>query len=42
MSTDVVSVGRISVDLYAQEPHAGFADQQSLRSLGVEAPPMWR
>ena len=31
MSTDVVSVGRISVDLYAQEPHAGFADQQSFR-----------
>lgn len=31
MTPDVVSVGRISVDLYAQEPHAGFEDQQSFR-----------
>ena len=31
MSPDVVSVGRISVDLYANEPHAGFEDQQSFR-----------
>lgn len=31
MSPDVVSVGRISVDLYAREPHAGFEDQQSFR-----------
>jgi len=31
MSPDVLSVGRISVDLYAQEPHAGFEHQQSFR-----------
>ncbi|MEK9602016.1 MAG: 5-dehydro-2-deoxygluconokinase [Pontimonas sp.] len=31
MSCEVVSVGRISVDLYAQEPHAGFDQQQSFR-----------
>jgi len=31
MSFEVVSVGRISVDLYAQEPHAGFDQQQSFR-----------
>lgn len=31
MTVDVVSVGRISVDLYAQESHAGFDQQQSFR-----------
>ncbi len=32
---DVVSVGRISVDLYAQEPHHGFDQQQSFqKSVG--------
>jgi 5-dehydro-2-deoxygluconokinase len=35
MNTDVVSVGRISVDLYAQESHAGFDSQQSFhKSVG--------
>ena len=35
MTVEVVSVGRISVDLYAQEPHAGFDDQQSFqKSVG--------
>lgn len=28
---DVLSVGRVSVDLYAQEPHVGFEGQQSFR-----------
>lgn len=32
---DVISVGRISVDLYANEPHAGFDVQQSFhKSVG--------
>ena len=31
MTPDLISVGRISVDLYAMEPHAGFEDQQSFR-----------
>ena len=31
MTPDVVSVGRISVDLYAMEPHQGFETQQSFR-----------
>ena len=31
MIPDVLSVGRISVDLYAQEPHQGFDAQQSFR-----------
>lgn len=35
MIPDVVSVGRISVDLYAREPHQGFEDQQSFhKSVG--------
>jgi 5-dehydro-2-deoxygluconokinase len=35
MSVDLVSVGRISVDLYAQEPHQGFDQQQSFtKSVG--------
>ena len=35
MRHDVVSVGRISVDLYAREPHAGFDAQQSFhKSVG--------
>ena len=35
MIADVVSVGRISVDLYAREPHAGFEHQQSFhKSVG--------
>lgn len=35
MTSDVVSVGRISVDLYAQEAHAGFEHQQSFqKSVG--------
>lgn len=35
MTSDVVSVGRISVDLYAQEAHAGFGHQQSFqKSVG--------
>ena len=35
MTTDVVSVGRISVDLYAREPHAGFEQQQTFhKSVG--------
>ena len=35
MTADVVSVGRISVDLYAREPHAGFEHQQSFhKSVG--------
>lgn len=31
MIPDVISVGRISVDLYAVEPNASFEDQQSFR-----------
>ena len=35
MIPDVLSVGRISVDLYAQEPHVGFDAQQSFhKSVG--------
>ena len=35
MSPQVISVGRISVDLYAQEPHQGFEAQQSFtKSVG--------
>jgi 5-dehydro-2-deoxygluconokinase len=35
MTADVVSVGRISVDLYAREPHAGFEHQQTFhKSVG--------
>lgn len=31
MTVDVLSVGRISVDLFAMEPHKSFAEQQSFR-----------
>jgi len=35
MIPDVISVGRISVDLYAKEPHHGFEEGQSfLKSVG--------
>lgn len=35
MSPQIISVGRISVDLYAQEPHQGFEAQQSFtKSVG--------
>jgi len=35
MIPDVISVGRISVDLYANEPHHGFQEQQSFqKSVG--------
>lgn len=32
---DLIAVGRISVDLYAQQPHASFADDQTfIKSIG--------
>lgn len=32
---DLIAVGRISVDLYAREPHASFADEQTfIKSIG--------
>jgi 5-dehydro-2-deoxygluconokinase len=35
MTMDVISVGRVSVDLYAREPNVGFEKQQSfMKSIG--------
>lgn len=35
MALDLITVGRISVDLYAQEPYQSFADPQTFRkSIG--------
>ena len=37
-AVDVLSVGRISVDLYAKEPDVGFEDSKVFKSLWAVAP----
>ena len=42
MTPEVVTVGRVSVDLYAQQEGASFLEPQSLMAQGAEADRMGR